>query len=144
MKKFIMALVCLMTMMVSANAQEYTTDNIPVKIKKLSKTTNSVGGVSVSIVWKNNTDKTVKYFKWTGFPTNAVGDMVSCSIRDYSYFTGRETGPIKPNKKSDPYWDCVWYCWQVDKIHITKVEVEYMDGTSIVLEGYDNIHKMFN
>lgn len=144
MKKLIMAIVCLMTMVLSVNAQEYTTENIPVKIKSVRKTTNSASGVSVTVTWKNNSNKTVKYFKWSGFPRNAVGDMVRCSIRDYSYFTGSQTGPIKPGKKTSPYWDCVWYCWDVKEVCITKIEVEYMDGTSVILEGYDNIYKMFN
>lgn len=33
------------------------------------------------------------------------------------------------------YWDCVWYNGSVDHLVITKVVIEYMDGTSTTLTG---------
>ena len=56
--------------------------------------TDSVGGVSPSIGYRNNSDKTIKYIDFTMVPYNAVGDTVSCEIRGNSAATGRVTGPI--------------------------------------------------
>lgn len=57
---------------------------------------NSVGGVSPSIGYRNNSGKTIKYIDFTMVPYNAVGDAVSCTIRGYSSAVGEVTGPIEP------------------------------------------------
>lgn len=55
---------------------------------------NSVGGVSPTIYYRNNTGKTIKYIHWYMSAYNAVNDKVKSEIRDYSY--GEETGPVAP------------------------------------------------
>lgn len=57
--------------------------------------TDSVGGVSPSIGYRNNSGKTIKYIDFTMVPYNAVGDPVSCTIRGYSSAVGEVTGPIE-------------------------------------------------
>ena len=57
--------------------------------------TDSVGGVSPSIGYRNNSGKTIKYIEFTMVPYNAVGDPVSCTIRGYSSAVGKVTGPIE-------------------------------------------------
>ena len=66
---------------------------------------------------------------------NAVGDPVSCTIRDYSEHGGRDTGPIRKGASGGGSWDCVWYNWQAKKLILTKVEIEYMDGSALNIEG---------
>ena len=60
------------------------------------------GGVDLYIVWKNMSDKTIKYVDFEAVPINAVGDVVSCEIRRSSTFYGQETGPYK--KRPGEFW----------------------------------------
>lgn len=96
---------------------------------------NSVGGVGAFFHYKNLSDKTIKYFVWTGYPINAVGDPVSCTVRGYSLQKGEATGPIKKGASRKSHWDCIWYNWQAEKLILTKIEIEYMDGSTLEIEG---------
>ena len=55
---------------------------------------NSVGGVSPTIYYRNNTGQTLKYIDWYMIPYNAVNDPVKSEVGHYTY--GQETGPIEP------------------------------------------------
>lgn len=99
---------------------------------------NSAGGVDLYIDYVNNSDKTIKYITFTVVPYNAVGDRVYCEIRDYSYFNGQSTGPFAPGEVvDDRYWDCAWYNSTIKTAVLTRIEIEYMDGTWVVLTGDD-------
>lgn len=107
-----------------------------VRIKKAYLSSpNSAGGIDVTIVFKNVSNKTIKYFRWTGYPINAVGDPVSCTIRDYTESGGTATGPIKPGATYGygKIWECVWYNYSAKKLILTEVNIEYMDGSSITI-----------
>lgn len=56
----------------------------------------SVGGVSPSIYYRNNTGKVIKYIDWTVTPYNAVDDPVRCTITGNSTMTLRVVGPVYP------------------------------------------------
>jgi hypothetical protein len=90
---------------------------------------NSAGGVDAYFYYKNCSDKTIKYLIWEGMPINAVGDPVTCEIRDYSIFHGRDTGPVKPNASGGGVWGCAWYNWTAKKLEIIGVRIEYTDGS---------------
>lgn len=94
---------------------------------------NSAGGVDVYFAYKNISDKTIKYLVWTGYPINAVGDPVECEIRNYIEASGKDTGPIKPGRSSDGYWDCMWYNFTAKKFVLTQVQIEYMDGSMLTI-----------
>lgn len=100
---------------------------------------NSAGGVNFRVVWKNTSDKVIKYCFFTVVPYNAVGDIVSCTIRHESEYTGKVTGPIAPGQwyGEGKYWDCAWYNNSIVKAKLKKVVINYMDGTSIQIEGND-------
>lgn len=107
-----------------------------VRIKKAYLSSpNSAGGIDVTIVFKNVSNKTIKYFRWSGYPINAVGDPVSCTIRDYTESGGTATGPIKPGATYGygKIWECVWYNYSAKKLILTEVNIEYMDGSSITI-----------
>lgn len=93
---------------------------------------NSAGGVDAHTVWKNTSNKTIKYisFQWT--PYNAVGDVVDCEIRGFERAGGQVTGPIKPGQTYGYgySWDCVWYNNTIRKIDLTDIRIEYMDGST--------------
>ncbi len=157
---------------------------------------NSVDGVSAEIIWRNNSNKTIKYIYFYAVPYNAVGDPVACEVTGmverklsstgphyafdknnlgrYPYFynegdrqfveTDKATGKhylitsiawddFEPweepvyNKRyltKDEYdyifdikceWDPIWYNSTIKDIAITKIEVQYMDGTSEIIEN---------
>lgn len=93
---------------------------------------NSADGVDFSIEWINaNQNKTIKYIFFTVIPYNAVGDIQSCKITGRSEFTGKVTGPIKPDSNlQTSYWETAWYNSTIDCLKMTKVEVKYMDGST--------------
>lgn len=92
---------------------------------------NSAGGVDAYFNYKNVSNKTIKYLYWSGYPINRVGDPVECEIRGRSEARGKDTGPIKPGRSSDGYWDCMWYNYSAKKLVLTGVDIEYMDGSTI-------------
>ena len=105
-----------------------------IKIKKAYLSSpNSAGGVDAHLVWKNVSNKTIKYLNWSGYPINAVGDPVSCEARGTIEGGGKVTGPIKPGATYGygTYWDCLWYNYSAKKLVLTGIYIEYMDGSSI-------------
>ena len=105
-----------------------------IKIKKAYLSSpNSAGGVDAHLVWKNVSNKTIKYLTWSGYPINAVGDPVSCEARGTIEGGGTVTGPIKPGATYGygTYWDCLWYNYSAKKLVLTDIYIEYMDGSSI-------------
>ncbi|MBR5437103.1 MAG: hypothetical protein IK120_09635 [Muribaculaceae bacterium] len=95
---------------------------------------NSASGVDAYFYYKNLSDKTIKYLIWEGYPMNAVGDRVSCEIRGYRDYRGKDTGPVKPGKTSGGCWDCAWYNSTAKKLILTGIEIEYMDGSTFTIK----------
>jgi hypothetical protein len=94
---------------------------------------NSADGVSFSIEWLNTSSKAIKYIYFTVVPYNSVEDIVSCQINGRSSFTGKVTGPVEPeNPHMISFWENAWYNNTISCIEITKVGVEYIDGSSYV------------
>jgi hypothetical protein len=102
-------------------------------IKYYTSQPNSACGVDPNIVWKNLSDKVVKYARFTLVPYNAVDDIVTSEIGGESYKRVKDTGPVKPGASSGygTSWDCLWYNCQIKKMKITEIELEYMDGSTI-------------
>lgn len=100
---------------------------------------NSAGGVALHVVWQNTSNKVIKYSYFTVVPYNSVEDAVSCTIRHQSEFTGKVTGPINPDQWNGEsrYWDNAWYNNTIVKAKLTKIQIDYMDGTSEKLSGQD-------
>ena len=102
-------------------------------IKAYLSAPNSAGGVDAHFIWKNVSDKTIKYLTWSGYPINAVGDAVACEIRGRSESGGKVTGPIKPGTTYGYgyYWECLWYNYSAKKLVLTGIDIEYMDGSTM-------------
>lgn len=95
---------------------------------------NSVGGVDLHIKWTNSSEKTIKYIYFYVQPYNAVDDPVTCDITNDSIIKCYSTGPFERGEGGHPgVWECVWYNNTIKYAKITKIEIEYMDGTSIIL-----------
>lgn len=117
-----------------------------IRVKRIiTHTPNSAGGVDLDIHWVNNSDKTVKYIVFVVEPYNAVNDVVECDIRNTSVFRGKETGPIEKGNGNKPgyYWECAWYNSTISYAKITKIEIEYMDGTKVDIPNEDIQHIIY-
>ena len=90
---------------------------------------NSAGGASVRIVGKNLSKKTIKYISYTVKAYNAVGDSVKGEIKRSSLANLGDTGPMKSMDSIGGVWKNVWYNSTINCMVITKVEIEYMDGS---------------
>ena len=55
---------------------------------------NSADGVSIRVLWRNESDKDIKYLTFSLTPYNAVGDIVSSSIGGTTTANCRITGPL--------------------------------------------------
>jgi hypothetical protein len=107
--------------------------NYPLRIHDVSiAEMNSVGGVTVGITAQYfKKSKNIKYLYFTLTPYNSVGDKVACSIRGTSEFIGRVTGPVAA--QYDPlfwFWETAWYNSAITCIKVSKVKIEYTDGSS--------------
>lgn len=116
--------------------KEYSNIDYKTYIQLLSATAkppNSAGGIDLCIVWKNVSDKTVKYADFTCALYNAVDDMVQDTITHRFYFKGRVTGPVQPNEiyGKNYFWENAWWNNSGKYVKITGIQLEYMDGTKI-------------
>lgn len=91
---------------------------------------NSADGVDISVTWQYlDNSKDIKYLYFTFLPYNCVGDPISGRY-DNGSKRGKITGPISSSdERQKSYWETMWYNNTVCAIKITKVEVEYMDGS---------------
>ncbi len=103
---------------------------------------NSVGGVNTIIHWTNTTGKTIKYITFYVIAYNAVGDVVRCSIRRESPTVLKITGPIEHGwGRLGGQYSNVWYNRNISTLRITKIDIEFMDGTNTTL-SYSDFHIM--
>lgn len=77
---------------------------------------NSADGVDFTIFWNNKSNKIIKYITFSVEPYNAVGDKVTCDIRNYSRFNGQVTGPIKKIMAKEDIYGSDNYYYYYDKI----------------------------
>ena len=97
---------------------------------------NTSGGVNLYIKWKNNTRRVIKYVRFKVSAMNGVNDEVYCEMSmNTSPMCVKITGPINPNQISgnDTYWDNVWYNGDIRRCVIRKMEVDFMDGSTVVI-----------
>ena len=93
----------------------------------------STAGVGFKIKWRYfNYSKTIKYLFVTVVPYDAVGDIQISETGGQSVFTGRIAGPIEADviNTNSTYWENAWNSNTVTCVKITKVRVEYIDGST--------------
>ncbi len=98
---------------------------------------NSAGGVSVSGIFVNNSPKTIKYITLRFIPYNQVGDAVGCDIKKCSEYGLQCTGPVSPNHKKSFFGENMWYNYSIKSVKVSRVEIQYMDGTEETIQGSD-------
>jgi hypothetical protein len=128
--------------MVAEKNEELISKSISI-INYYTSKPNSAGGVDCNIIWKNNSDKTVKYIHFSVAPFNSVDDMVESEIGGTTYQKITVTGPIKPNTTHGygTYWECIWYNSTISYMKITGIKIEYMDGSIISTNNIDLINQ---
>ena len=105
---------------------------------------NSAGGASITIDGKNLSKKTIKYLSYTVKAYNAVGDTVRGEIKRSSLAYLGDTGPMKSMESIGGYWTNVWYNSSINCMVITKVEIEYMDGSKKNYVGPSRVRKIIS
>lgn len=85
-------LVCIITMLPAGAASSKPA----VELMSIKMSMNSVGGVSASFYYRNNSGRTIKYIDWYVSPYNRVGDKVYDDITGNSSARLRVVGPIEP------------------------------------------------
>jgi len=86
----------------------------------------------------NTGSKTIKYAKLDVVFRNAVGDEAACSIRGASGGMLEITGPIEPGHGSEGLgakFEGAIYNITVSYVELKEVTLDYMDGSSDVLQG---------
>lgn len=79
------------------------------------------GGFDIELF--NPTQKTIKYIWITTRPINPVGDLAVASK------TVQAVGPIKPLNTASFEFEDIYYSKVIDKIIVSKLKIQYMDGT---------------
>lgn len=113
---------------------EYAQSVIRVKRLWFSKP-DSAGGVELYFNFTNNSEKTIKYVNFGVTFYNAVGDVVTCRIKDDVINYCQETGPYAKGEGlsgSDWYWG-KFYSWDISSVKLVYLSIDYMDGSSITL-----------
>lgn len=98
---------------------------------------NSAGGCDYDFEFTNMSNKTIKYLFWYGNVYNAVGDKVACTIRNSYSFSGKDTGPYPEKAIGGGEWDCIIYNWSAKEMRLSKITINYMDGSSASLSAKD-------
>lgn len=95
------------------------------------------GGWSYDLNITNMSSKTIKYVTWTAVLHNAVGDRVPCDIRGNEPIKRRITGPLISGCKGSYRWNNIVYSFDASYIYFTKIEIIYMDGSTVSFTGRD-------
>ena len=114
----------------------------PVTISDWSASRDSAGGVEWNFKFTNNTDKTIKYIYMSWDCYNAVGDLVYDQITNESNKSIKYTGPLEPGKSTNILRNTTrFYNYSYNTAALTKLHVEFMDGTIIwvATNGYENV-----
>ncbi len=106
------------------------TKKAPVTLSNWRYKIDSACGVEWHFNVKNNTNKTIHYVNFRWATMNAVGDPIQCEIQRSTGYSLRYTGPL--NAYSTDY-NLVnttrFYNCSYDHSYITRMEVEFADGT---------------
>ena len=114
----------------------------PVTISGWRYTIDYVGGVEWNFKLTNNSDKTIKYVVMEWYCYNGVGDLIRCEITGKSSHSVKFTGPLEPGQTTNTQRNTtLFYNHSYKSAKLTKLQVEFMDGTviNITSQGYYDI-----
>lgn len=112
---------------------------------------NAADGVSMHLAFLPTNRKTIKYIRANVTAYNEVGDRVLGRHNDSYSRPLNITGPLEvaeyPVEVESFYWENLWYNSTITCARMTRLEVEYMDGTrgiyvrdlpQLYAEGFSN------
>ena len=111
--------------------------------------------INVHINIFNISNKTIKYITFTTIPYNKVYDQVYCTLTNKSEVNLKFTGPLYSYDPTDKYlnnregtFNQVWSNTNICDVKITKIHIEYMDGTEEFINTddivfFDNPQSMY-
>ena len=94
------------------------------------KNVSALGGVSIELIYRNLSDKTIKYIDFEVTPYNAVGDVISGDFDGKTTVLLNKVGPIGPGERRDTTWENIWYNSTFRCFELNSVEITYMDGST--------------
>lgn len=98
---------------------------------------NSAGGVGVRFRYRNDGEKTIKYATFTVAPYNAVQDIQRSATGGHSAVGLKVTGPIEAGGSGEYTFANVWYNPTITTVALTKIHLQYMDGSEETVAGSD-------
>ena len=87
----------------------------------------------------NNSGKVIKYITFFYTPYNQVNDVVIDTINK-SVSSGKLVGPIEPESIGEVCFDNIWVTSVISRVELSKIYVEYMDGTDETILGTDLVN----
>ncbi len=114
----------------------------PITISEWSWSRDYVGGVEWNFRFTNNTEKTIKYITMEWNCYNVVGDLVYDEITRKSSYSIKYTGPLEAKQTTILLCNTtLFYSYSYNSAKLTKLQVEFMDGTIIRItdQGYSDI-----
>ena len=116
-------------------------ERCPVKVKEIyTIEPNSAGGIDLVVYWETISQREIKYIYLYATPYNRVGDIEASEIGGKTTVRCRMVGPYKNNDGGRAEFENVWYNNAISDTKIDKIEIEYMDGETIVYEGENWIY----
>lgn len=141
------------------NLIEIFRNKSPIIVEFLTWTSNSVGGIEVSLKVTNCSSQTIKYITFQGYFLNAVGDKCRNEIGGGTIWKAKGIGPIGPCPSSldnfDERWDdctgrytfdnITFYSRIADRFFFSSVTIQYMNGKTVTLSGKNlDSHVIYN
>lgn len=105
-----------------------------IEVGKILTTIGPADAVKVFHEYYNAGEKEIKYITFSYVPYNSVNDVVACTASGKTEVSGKLTGPIPSKHKSHVTWENMWFNPTVTKAILTKMHIEFMDGTEEVIE----------
>ena len=96
---------------------------------------NTLGCVNPKFVFYNTGEKTIKYITFYVQYKDGAGNLIKDPVSGKSTLTYRGTGPVEYGYSASFDWtdSCPYFIKNYDESKITKVVLEYMDGTKYTL-----------
>lgn len=130
------ALLCIPGCATMKDYQELATaGETPIMITEYGQAgkTSSIGGVSYEITFYNLSGKTIKYIHLYVTPYDILGDVAPSAVNAKTKAELMLEGPIGPEDKTSFMWENVWFNRKISCIEPNSIEINYMDGSTEVL-----------
>jgi hypothetical protein len=84
--------------------------------------------MDATIIWKNISNKTIKYITFECIPLNRINDPVVCEISRNGIELLMVIGPIKPGQTYGYgyLWEYVWYNPSIIHMKVISTEIVFM------------------